>query len=122
MNILDMDSSAGEQLLPLAPRPVNGAAKEPVPSDRSENDAARIILQLKQKHAEANAAGLGSPELDAFHNLIVSLVAEADDPKAVIAYVAELLEGGSRVFEWFCCRLMVWWQGGICRSTGADLV
>ncbi|MCM2515793.1 hypothetical protein NC658_21430 [Streptomyces griseoincarnatus] len=91
MNILDMDSSAGEQLLPLAPRLVNGAAKEPIPSDRSESDTTRIILQLKQKHAEADAAGLGSPELDAFQNLIISLVAEADNPKAVIAYVAALL-------------------------------
>ncbi|MEV5999902.1 hypothetical protein AB0M25_11535 [Streptomyces griseomycini] len=95
MNILDMDSSAGEQLLPLAPRLVNGAAKEPIPSDRSESDTTRIILHLKQKHAEADAAGLSSPELGAFQNLIISLVAEADNPKAVIAYVAALLVGGS---------------------------
>ncbi|MDQ0933327.1 DUF6907 domain-containing protein [Streptomyces turgidiscabies] len=91
MSIMDTNCMAGEHLIPLAPGLVNGIAKGSARGEQSETDAARIILQLEQNHAEANAVGLGSPELDAFQNLIVSLVAEADDPKAVIAHVAELL-------------------------------
>lgn len=91
MSITDTNSTAREHLIPLASRLANGIAKGSARGKQSETDAARIILQLEQNHAEANAIGLGSPELDAFHSLIISLVAEADDPKAVIAHVAELL-------------------------------
>ncbi|MGJ5804924.1 DUF6907 domain-containing protein [Streptomyces europaeiscabiei] len=91
MSIMDTNCTAGEHLIPLAPQHVNGTAKGSARGEQAETDAARIILQLEQNHTETNAAGLGSPELDEFQNLIVSLVAEADDPKAVIARIAELL-------------------------------
>jgi hypothetical protein len=91
MSITDTNSTADEHLIPLASRLANGTAKGAARGKQSDTDAARIILQLEQNHAEANAIGLGSPELDAFHSLIVSLVAEADAPKTVIAHVAELL-------------------------------
>ncbi|MFI9760980.1 DUF6907 domain-containing protein [Streptomyces sp. NPDC051963] len=88
---MDTNSTAGEHLIPPTSRIADDTAKGSDHDGQSETDAARIILQLEQNHAEANAVGLGSPELDAFHSLMVSLVAEADDPKAVIAYIAELL-------------------------------
>lgn len=53
--------------------------------------AATIIEQLEANHAASNAAGLGSPELDAFHNLLVELVAEAPDPEFRIREIADLL-------------------------------
>ncbi|MFJ1536572.1 DUF6907 domain-containing protein [Streptomyces mirabilis] len=87
MSIMDTNSTAGGLLIPLASRLVNGTAKGSARGEQSETDAARIILHLEQNHA----LGLGSPELDAFQSLIVSLVAAADDPKAVIAHVTELL-------------------------------
>ncbi|BCL29737.1 hypothetical protein ACFFS2_26750 [Streptomyces aurantiacus] len=90
MSITDTNCTASEHI-PPSPLPVNGTVKGSARSEQAEADAARIILQLEQNHAGSNAAGLGSPELDEFQNLIVSLVAEADDPKAVIARLAELL-------------------------------
>ncbi|MFH9576263.1 hypothetical protein, partial [Streptomyces sp. NPDC017230] len=95
MNILDMDSSAGEQLLPLASRLLNGAAKEPVPSDRSESDTTRIILQLKQKHAEADAAGLGSPELDAFQRTLSPFLVAAASGLGEEALASESSQAGA---------------------------
>ncbi|MGK3943693.1 hypothetical protein ABK046_35380 [Streptomyces caeruleatus] len=91
MSIMDTNSTAGEHLIPHTARIAAATAKGSARDEQSESDAARIILQLEQNHAEANAVGLGSPDLDTFHSLIVSLVAEADDPEAVIAYIAELL-------------------------------
>lgn len=56
--------------------------------------ATSIIEQLKSNHAANNAAGLGSPELDAFHDLLVELVAEAPDPKFRIREIADLITRG----------------------------
>ncbi|MFB6556182.1 DUF6907 domain-containing protein [Streptomyces sp. NPDC056405] len=91
MSILHTDATADQHPFPVASRHASGTAKGSARSKQLDSDAARIILQLEQTHAEANAVGLGSPGLDAFHNLIVSLVDEAIDPKAVIAHVAGLL-------------------------------
>ncbi|MET9479825.1 hypothetical protein [Streptomyces sp. NPDC006638] len=91
MNIMDTPRTADKHLPPLLPQLTNDTAKGSACDEQMETDAARIILQLERTHAEANAVGLGSPELDAFQNLLVSLIAKADDPKAVIAQVAELL-------------------------------
>ncbi|MFI8947178.1 DUF6907 domain-containing protein [Streptomyces sp. NPDC053750] len=91
MRILGTDATDDQHPIPVASRPVNGTAKDSARSKQLDADAARTILQLEQYYAEANAAGLGRPGLDAFHNLIVSLGDEAVDPKVAIAHVAELL-------------------------------
>ncbi|WDG29696.1 hypothetical protein N7925_15755 [Streptomyces sp. CA-278952] len=54
-------------------------------------DAARIIAQLREGHAGMNAAGLGSPALDDFSNLLIEMIAEAPDPKFRLHEIAELL-------------------------------
>ncbi|MGX9887326.1 DUF6907 domain-containing protein [Streptomyces sp. NPDC002276] len=54
-------------------------------------DAARIIEQLEANHAASNAAGLGSPALDAFHREVVQAVAESPNPQACISQIADLL-------------------------------
>ncbi|WP_026179112.1 hypothetical protein [Streptomyces hokutonensis] len=56
-------------------------------------DAARIIEQLEANHAASTTAGLGSPELDAFHNRVVELIAQAPDPQLRIRELADLLAG-----------------------------
>ncbi|UIX29561.1 hypothetical protein [Streptomyces sp. GQFP] len=53
--------------------------------------AATIIEQLEANHAASNAAGLGSPELDAFHNLLVELIAEAPEPEFRLREIVDLL-------------------------------
>ena len=54
-------------------------------------DAARIIGQLQEGHAAMNAAGLGSPALDDFNNLLTEMIAEAPDPKFRLHEIVELL-------------------------------
>ena len=54
-------------------------------------DATRIIERLEANHAASNAAGLGSPALDAFHREVVQAVAESPDPQACIREIADLL-------------------------------
>jgi hypothetical protein len=53
--------------------------------------AAQIIEQLGANHAASTAAGLGSPQLDAFHREVVQAVAESPDPQACIREIADLL-------------------------------
>ncbi|MET9056784.1 hypothetical protein ABZX99_03065 [Streptomyces antibioticus] len=53
--------------------------------------ANRIIGQLRAGQAAGTAAGLGSPNWDAFHDLLVELIAEAPDPKARVCEIADLL-------------------------------
>ncbi|MFF0970109.1 hypothetical protein ACWDQO_22330 [Streptomyces sp. NPDC003703] len=52
---------------------------------------ARIIGQLQEGHAAMNAAGLGSPALDDFNNLLIKMIAEAPDPKFRLREIVELL-------------------------------
>jgi hypothetical protein len=54
-------------------------------------DTSRILGQLHANHAANTAAGLGSPQMDAFHNLLVDLVAEATNPNSLISEIADLL-------------------------------
>ncbi|MFF1702486.1 hypothetical protein [Streptomyces sp. NPDC058252] len=54
-------------------------------------DVARILGQLDANHAANTAAGLGGPEMDAFHSFLVELVTEAPDPSALVGEVADLL-------------------------------
>lgn len=58
---------------------------------RKQADTASIILQLEKNHAQNIRDGLGSPELDAFHNEVIRIVAEADDPKATFAEIVRLM-------------------------------
>ncbi|MER7838467.1 hypothetical protein ABTY98_21895 [Streptomyces sp. NPDC096040] len=53
--------------------------------------AHRIIGQLNANHTANTAAGLGSPALDDFHNLVIELIAEAADPKARMREIADLI-------------------------------
>ncbi|MFK0154043.1 hypothetical protein ACIQVK_18465 [Streptomyces sp. NPDC090493] len=53
--------------------------------------ADRMIGQLNASHAANVAAGLGSPALDDFHNLVVEMVAEAPDSKARMREIADRL-------------------------------
>ncbi|MFE5396006.1 hypothetical protein ACFQ9U_15810 [Streptomyces sp. NPDC056568] len=57
---------------------------------------ARLIGQLQEGHAAMNAAGLGSPALHDFFNLLTEMIAEAPDPKFRLREIVELLarEGG----------------------------
>lgn len=52
--------------------------------------AAEIIADLEAGHAATNAAGRGSPQLDACHNLIVEMIAEAPDPVSRLEEIADL--------------------------------
>lgn len=54
-------------------------------------EAAEIIAELEAGHAATNAAGRGSPQLDAVHELMVEQIAEAADPLARLGDIAELL-------------------------------
>ena len=90
MNITDMNCTADEHLTPLLPQLTNDTAKGSARGEQSETDTARIILQLEQNHAEANAA-VGLPSGRGATQAADLGLAEADDPKAVIAHVAELL-------------------------------
>ncbi|MFG3099581.1 hypothetical protein ACGFZL_03435 [Streptomyces sp. NPDC048182] len=62
-------------------------------------DAANIIKQLRADQAAGTAAGLGTPDWDAFHDLLVELVAEAPDPKARVCEIADLIEGHAHTRE-----------------------
>ncbi|MBP0456489.1 hypothetical protein [Streptomyces montanisoli] len=62
-------------------------------------DATNIIEQLRADQAAGTAAGLGSPDWDAFHDLLVELVAEAPDPKSRIREIADLIEGHAHTRE-----------------------
>ena len=55
-------------------------------------EAARIIGQLQDGHAAMNAAGLGSPALDDFNNLLIEMISESDDPQGTLHHLVELLE------------------------------
>lgn len=50
------------------------------------------------------------------------LLREAWSGSTQIGHPWGLSVGGSWVFEWFCCRLSVWRQGGIYRSAVVDRV
>ncbi|MFJ2440488.1 hypothetical protein ACIOWG_08490 [Streptomyces sp. NPDC087658] len=54
-------------------------------------DATHIIGQLQEGHASMNAAGLGSPALDDFYNLLTEMITEAPDPKFRLHEIVELL-------------------------------
>ncbi|MFH9938522.1 hypothetical protein ACH4OT_04265 [Streptomyces murinus] len=54
-------------------------------------DATHIIRQLRADQAAGTTAGLGSPGWDAFHDLLVELVAEAPDPAARVGEITDLL-------------------------------
>ncbi|MFC8433720.1 hypothetical protein [Streptomyces sp. NPDC057253] len=52
---------------------------------------ADILQQLDTNHAEMNAAGLGSPTLDAFFNEVRKQVAESPDPDGTLGAIAQLI-------------------------------
>jgi len=54
-------------------------------------DAVRIIGRLQEIHASMNAAGLGSPALDAFINLLGEMTAAAPDPVSHFHEIVELM-------------------------------
>ena len=56
----------------------------------------RIIDQLNEGQAAMNKAGLGSPELDAFHETVIAIVSESPDPWATVRAMADLLEREDR--------------------------
>ncbi|WP_217553106.1 hypothetical protein [Streptomyces sp. GbtcB6] len=58
--------------------------------------AHRIISQLRAGQAAGTAAGLGSPDWDAFHDLVVRFIAEAPDPKFRMREIADLLDEHTR--------------------------
>ncbi|WP_234539406.1 hypothetical protein [Streptomyces shenzhenensis] len=58
--------------------------------------AHRIIDQLRAGQAAGTAAGLGSPDWDAFHDLVVRFITEAPDPKFRMREIADLLDDHAR--------------------------
>lgn len=57
-------------------------------------EAAEIIADLEAGHAATNAAGRGSPQLDAVHEEFVRLIAEASDP---VSRLEEIVDALARV-------------------------
>ncbi|MPY37263.1 hypothetical protein FNH09_40480 [Streptomyces adustus] len=58
--------------------------------------ADRIIGQIRAHQAAATAAGLGSTNWDAIHDLLVRLISEAPDPQLRVREIAELLTDHAR--------------------------
>ena len=57
----------------------------------SSSAAAHIIARLQAGHVAAQAAGLASPALNAFHEAVVKLVAESPDPEATVSAIFQLI-------------------------------
>lgn len=84
------DTASQQETRQRAEYTVTETAREHNGGTRSEQ-AARIIEQLKANHADAVASGLGSPDLEEFHRLVVDSVSEAEDPRARFAEITRLL-------------------------------
>ncbi|WP_328495439.1 hypothetical protein OHS59_23855 [Streptomyces sp. NBC_00414] len=53
--------------------------------------AAHLIAQLKANHVAANAVGLGSAALNAWHETMIDIVTDSPDPEATIGAIAQLI-------------------------------
>ncbi|MEU0740733.1 hypothetical protein [Streptomyces sp. NPDC006134] len=57
----------------------------------TSSPAAHVIAQLKANHVAADAVGLGSPALDAWHETIIDIVTDSPDPVATLGAIAQLI-------------------------------